>query len=84
MAYFGNARQLLERLQGVIGEPTQISEKLEVVTKIMFGYHGNNKSADFYWDFSENQQFYLGHAKIIYFSFVLLSVVKMFRGTIFS
>ena len=40
MAYFGNAsRQLLESLQGV-GGPTQISEKLELVTKIMFGYHG--------------------------------------------
>ena len=37
----------------------------------MFGYHGNNKSADFYQDFSENQQFYLVHAKIIHFSFVL-------------
>ena len=39
----------------------------------MFGYHGNNKSADFYQDFSdhENQQFYLEHAKIVHFSFVL-------------
>ena len=28
-------------------EPTQISGKLELVIKIMFGYHGNNKSAVF-------------------------------------
>ena len=55
----------------MLGEPTQISEKLELVTKIMFGYHGNNKSADFYQDFSQNQRFYLVHAKIIHFSFVL-------------
>ena len=55
----------------VLGEPTQISEKLELVTKIMFGYHGNNKSADFHQHFSENQQFYLVHAKVINFSFVL-------------
>ena len=55
----------------MLGEPTQIPEKLELVTKIMFGYHGNNKLADFYHDFSENQQFYPVHAKIIYFSFVL-------------
>ena len=68
----------LETLQGiclkvckVLGEPTQISEKLELVTKIMFGYDGNNKSADFYQDFSENQKFYPVHAKIIHFSFVL-------------
>ena len=40
MAYFGNAsRQLLENLQGVT---------------IIFGYHGNNKLANFYQDFSEN------------------------------
>ena len=55
----------------VLEEPTQISEKLELITKTMFGYHGNNKSADFYYDFSENQQFYLVHAKIIHFSSVL-------------
>ena len=42
-------------------EPTQISGKLELVIKIMFGYHGNNKSADFYKYLSENQQFYLVH-----------------------
>ena len=52
-------------------EPTQVSEKLELVTKIMPGYHGNNKLADFYQDFSENQQFYVVHAKIIHFSYVL-------------
>ena len=52
----------------VLGEPSQISEKSELVTKIMFGYHGNNKLADFYQDFSENQQFYPVHAKIIHFS----------------
>ena len=47
MAYFGNtSRQLLESLQ-VLGKPVQISEKLELVTKIMFCCHGNNKSADF-------------------------------------
>ena len=73
MAYFGKLK-----LQGsclkvckVLGEPTQISEELEFVTKIMFGYHDNNKSADFYQDFIENQQFYLVDAKIIHFSFVL-------------
>ena len=55
----------------MFGESTQISEKLELVTKIMFGYHGNNKSADFYQDFSENQQFYPEHAKTVHFSFVL-------------
>ena len=56
---------MFEMLQGsclkvckVLGEHTQISEKLELVTKIMFGYYDNNKSADFYKDFSENQQFY--------------------------
>ena len=59
----------------MLGEPTQISEKLELVTKIIFGYHGNNKLADFYWDFSENQQFDLVHAKVIHFSF-LLSIYK--------
>ena len=54
MAYFGNAsRQLLESLQGV-RRIHQISEKLELVTKIMFAYHGNKKSADFYQGFSEN------------------------------
>ena len=53
----------------MLGESTQISEKL--VTKIMFGYHGNNKSADFYKDFSDNPQFYPEHAKIVHFSFVL-------------
>ena len=47
MAYFGNtSRQLLESLQ-VLGKPIQISEKLELVTKIMFCCHGKNKSADF-------------------------------------
>ena len=55
----------------MLGESTQISEKLELVTEIMFGYHGNNKSADFYQDFRENQQFYVEHAKIVNFSFVL-------------
>ena len=55
----------------MLGEPTQISEKLELVTKIMFDYNGNNKLSDFYLDFSENQQFYLAQAKIIHFSFVL-------------
>ena len=55
----------------MLGESTQTSETLELVTKIMFGYHGNNKSADVYQDFSENQQFYLVHAKIINYSFVL-------------
>ena len=55
----------------MLGESTQISEKLELVTKIMLGYHDNNKSADVYQDFIENQQFYLEHAKIVHFSFVL-------------
>ena len=55
----------------MLGESIQISEKLELVTKIMFSYHGNNKSADFNQDFSKNQQFYLEHAKIVHFSFVL-------------
>ena len=54
----------------MLGEPTQILE-LELVTKIMFRYYVNNKSADFYQDFSENQQFYPVHAKIMNFSFVL-------------
>ena len=67
MAYVENAS---------LGEPTQISEKLELVTKIMFDYHGNNKSGDFYQDFSENQQFYPVHAKIINFSFVLSVYTK--------
>ena len=73
MAYFRNAsRQLLESLQGV-RRIHQISEKLELVTKIMFGYHGNNKSADFYQDFSENQQLYLEHAKLsIFLCFVYI------------
>ena len=55
----------------MLGESTQISEKLELVTKIMLGYHDNNKSADFYQDFSANQQFYQEHAKIVHFSSVL-------------
>ena len=37
----------------------------------MSGYNKNNKLADFYQDFSENQLFYLVHAKMIHFSFVL-------------
>ena len=60
----------------MLGEATQISEKLELVTKIMFGYHGNDKSADFYKDSSGNQQFYLVHGKIIHFSFVLSIYTK--------
>ena len=55
----------------MLGESTQISEKLELVTKIMFGYYGNKKSAGFYQAFRENQQFYPEHAKIVHFSFVL-------------
>ena len=55
----------------MLGEPTQISGKLELITKIMFDYHDNNKLPDLYQDFSENQQFYLVHAKIVHFSFVL-------------
>ena len=55
----------------MLGEPTQISEKLELVAKIMFDYQGNNKLADFCQDVSENQQFYLIHAKIVHFFFVL-------------
>ena len=71
MSYFGNAsRQLLESLQGVRRIHLNL-RKLELVTKIMFGYYGNNKSADFYQDFSENQQFYIKHAKLVHFSFVL-------------
>ena len=68
MIFFGNAsRQLLESLQGVLGEPTQISEKLALVTKIMLRYHGNNKSADFYQDFSKHQKFYQVRAKLSIF-----------------
>ena len=52
----------------------QLLEKLELVTKIMFGYHGNKKSADFYTYLSENQQFYQVHEKIIHFSFFLFSL----------
>ena len=37
----------------------------------MFGYHGYNKSADFYQDFSENQQCFPVHVEIMHFSFVL-------------
>ena len=59
MTYFGNAsRQLCESFQGVMKTHPGL-EKLELVTKIMFGYHGNNKSEDFYHDFSENLQVYL-------------------------
>ena len=71
MAYFGTLQGSCLKVCKMWGEPTQISEKLELVTKIMFGYHGNKKSADFYQDFSENQQFCPVHAKIIHFSFVL-------------
>ena len=71
MAYYGNAsRQLFESLQGY-PDLRKVSWSPWLVTKIMFGCHGNKKSADFYQDFSENQQFYLVHAKIIHFSFVL-------------
>ena len=52
---WANSWHILEMLQGsclkvckVLGEPTQILEKFELVTKIMVGYHGNNKFADFY------------------------------------
>ena len=38
--------------------------KVRAGHKDYVGYHGNNKSADFYQDFSENQQFYLVHAKL--------------------
>ena len=69
-----NSWHILKTLQGsclkvckVLGESIQISETLELVTKIMFGCHINNKSADFYQDFSENQQFYLEHAKLSIF-----------------
>ena len=55
----------------VLGEPTQISKKLDLLTKTMFGYHGNNKSSDFYKDLSESQQFYPVDEKLIHFSFVL-------------
>ena len=57
----------------MLGESTQISEKLELVTETMLGYHDNNKDfyQDIYQDFSENHQFYLEHAKIVHFSFVL-------------
>ena len=68
MAYFGNAsRQLLESLQGV----RRIHPDLRKVGNKDFVYHGNNKSADFYQDFRESQQFYPEHAKIFHFSFVL-------------
>ena len=30
----------------------------------MFSHHSNNSSADFYQDFSQNQQFYPVHAKL--------------------
>ena len=69
MAYFETLQGSCLKVCKVLREP--ISEKLELLTKIMFGYHGNNKSADFYQDFSQNQQFYLVRAKIIQFSFVL-------------
>ena len=57
----------------VSGLPTQISEKLELVAKTLFGNHGNNKSADFYQDFGENQQFYPVHENLrifIYFVYM--------------
>ena len=45
-----NSWHILEMLQGsslkvckVLGEPTQISEKLELITKIMFGYKTNQQ-----------------------------------------
>ena len=60
MTYFGNAsRQLCESLQGV--RKTHPGHgKVRVGHKdYMFGYHSNNKSEDFYQDFSENLQFYL-------------------------
>ena len=60
MTYFGNASLgSCVKVCKVIGKPIQVTEELELVTKIMFGYHGNNKSEDFYQDFSENLQFYL-------------------------
>ena len=72
MAYFGNdSRQLLESLQAVRKIHPDLRKVRISNTKIMFGYHGNNKCSDFYQDFLENQQFYLEHAKIVHFSFVL-------------
>ena len=50
----------------------------------MFGYHGNNKSADFYQDFSENQQFYIEHAKIVHFSFVLSRYTECGKKVVWS
>ena len=71
MACSENAsRQLLESLQGVRRTHPDL-RKVRVGHKDYVGYHGNNKSTDFYQDFSENQQFYSVHAKIIHFSFVL-------------
>ena len=58
MAYFRNAS-------------TQLLENLDLFTKIMFGYHGNNKLADFYKYLSENQQLYHIHEKLSTFLFIL-------------
>ena len=65
MAYFGNtSRQLLESLQAVRRTHPDL-RKVSIGHKhCLFGCHGNNKSADFYQDFSENQQFYPEHAKL--------------------
>ena len=70
MAYFGNTSRYRSCLTvcKVLGTPTQISEKLELATEIMFGYRGNNKLADFYQDFSKIQQFYQVHANYQFFS----------------
>ena len=79
MAYSGNAsRQLLENLQGVRTTHPDL-RKVELVTRIMVDYHGNIKSADFYQDFSENQQFYQVHAKIIHFLFCFVYINRMWQ-----
>ena len=71
MAYFGNAsRQLFESFQGVRGTHSDL-RKVRVGHKDYVWLPWQQQSADFYWDFSENQQFYPVHVKIIHFSFVL-------------
>ena len=65
MAYFGNtSRQLLESLQAVRRTHPDLRRVSIGHKHCLFGCHGNNKSADFYQDFSENQQFYPEHAKL--------------------
>ena len=71
MAYFVNAsRQLLESFQGV-RRTNPDPRKVRVGNKDYVWLPWQQQIGRLFQDFSENQQFYLVRAKVVYFSFVL-------------